>query len=167
MIGSFSTYWQNHSLLLSVICLFADLLSLNRASTTSFISWFIEQSKVLPFILKFCWKMSLTIPFTKWVALIYLCISLLSRSRAFEVIKAQENSIYVFENDPLEIDCQSSDPFYKCRWTRPDATICAIFKDNEAKKCQNTLRSKHRIFRENVFLHILNMPHFRSRWVRH
>ena len=111
--------------------------------------------------------MLFTISFTKWVALIYLCISLLSRSRAFEVIKAQENSIYVFENDPLEIDCQSSDPFYKCRWTRPDATICAIFKDNEAKKCQNTLQSKHCIFRENVFLHILNMPHFRSRWFRH
>ena len=111
--------------------------------------------------------MLLTISFTKWVAFIHLCISLLNRSRAFEVMETQENSIYVFENDPLEIDCQSSDPFYKCRWTRPDATICAIFKDNEAKKCQNTLRSKHCIFRENVLLRILNVPHFRSRWFRY
>ena len=86
-----------------------------------------------------------------------------------------DNPIYVFENDDIEIDCQSSDPFFKCQWTRPDASsICAIFKDNGAKKCQNTLRSKQAItitfsvkmLTLTVLIH-LNLAHFRSRWFRH
>ena len=72
---------------------------------------------------------------------LFMILVLISNIQGFEIISDQNNIIYVIKQQAVDLECQSSKPFYKCQWTRPKSSAtCGLFNSNQMTTCPDTLK---------------------------
>ena len=74
--------------------------------------------------------------------ILWILIILISKIKTFEIIKTDTGSItYVIKQKSVQLQCQSSKPFYKCQWIRPQSSaVCGLFDGK--KDCPTQLNSE-------------------------
>ena len=72
------------------------------------------------------------------VQVLWILLFLISKIKTFEIIEDKADSTkklsitYVIKEKSVQLQCQSSKPFYKCQWIRPQSSaVCGLFDGDQ------------------------------------